>query len=120
MAKKCEHEKIKSSCPSCSSEQALKKYERAAKRRNILFSLTLTQFEKLTDASCVFCGEQPSLGVDRKDSRIGYNFLNSQSCCGFCNRLKSDFIQENFLIQVQKIAAYQEQLRQQRLRLEVA
>ena len=115
MAKKCEHEKIKSSCPSCSSEQALKKYERAAKRRNISFSLTLAQFEKLTEAGCVFCGEQPSLGVDRKDSRISYIFSNSQSCCGFCNRLKSDLVQELFLFQVQKIAAYQEKLRKQKL-----
>jgi len=81
--------------------------------------LTLADFEKLCAASCAWCGETPSLGVDRIDSRIGYvqtaSVQNCQSLCGFCNRWKSNLPQQVCLTHAAKIAAYQEKLRKQKL-----
>lgn len=111
----CEHSRIRGNCAVCSSEAVLNQYRYKAHKREISFSLTLPEFETLTETACTFCGETPSGGVDRKDSRLGYYFQNSQPCCGFCNRLKSDLIQDRFLQQVQKIAAHQEKLRKQKL-----
>src|SRR5467141_4315917 len=94
---KCEHDLGKSSCPSCSVEQAWKRYDRAATRRGLSFSLSLSEFETLTQAACTFCGQTPSNGVDRKDSRLSYYAENSQPCCKICNRIKSD-MDEYFLM----------------------
>jgi hypothetical protein len=109
----CEHERIRGNCAACSPEQVFRQYQYKAKQRNFSFMLTLDEFEKITQSACVFCGEQPALGVDRKDSRIGYNFRNSQACCGLCNRWKSAMIEHHFLFHASKIAKYQE-LRKQK------
>jgi hypothetical protein len=92
-------------------ERAFKAYQRNAKRKRISFSLTLEEFQKLTEASCTFCGLQPSNGVDRKDSRCGYYIENSQPCCKFCNRLKSDFLQPVWLSQILRISDYVRSMR---------
>jgi hypothetical protein len=125
MEKSCPHGRAaKASCPGCAPEQAFKRYQRAAKRRNLSFSLTLAEFEQLTQAACVFCGETPSLGIDRRDSRLGYYLQNSQSCCGSplggCNKLKSDLPEMIFLRQVLKIAQHQEKLKKQKLQPQIA
>jgi hypothetical protein len=119
MAKSCVHGRTTSSCPGCSPEQSWKRYERAAKRRNLSFKLTLSEFQKLTLLPCVFCGQQPSLGIDRKDSRLGYYLPGqAQSCCGPCNKLKSALAEHLFLRQVLKIAAHQ--LKKQKVQPQIA
>ncbi|SRR5258708_5572533 len=114
---KCVHDREKRNCPICSPEQVFRQYEYKAKQRGLSFSLSLGEFEKLVSAPCVFCGEQPSLGVDRKDSRIGYvsntSLRNCQACCGFCNRLKSSIPESAFTAHVLKIAAHLEKWRKQ-------
>jgi hypothetical protein len=42
-------------------------------------------------------------GIDRIDSLIGYTKLNTVSCCNMCNRMKSDFKQEEFFKQIELI-----------------
>jgi hypothetical protein len=116
MAKKCEHDRIRRTCSVCSPEQVYAAYKyKALKQRKLVFTLTLDEFEKIVQSRCVFCGEQQDpRGVDRKDNRVGYTPNNSQACCWPCNYLKRGLVQESFLSTVQKIAAHQQKLREQK------
>jgi len=111
---KCNHGKFRQNCGICSSEKVFRRYQRQAKERNLAFSLTLDEFETLVNQVCVFCGERPAGGVDRRSNALGYSPENSQACCGICNKLKSSLNQFSFLAQVQKISRYQESQRQNR------
>jgi|SRR6266478_1361010 len=123
---KCEHDRVRSTCSVCSPESVFRQYAYKAKRRNLSFSLTLAEFEKLVAAPCAHCGENwEPRGVDRIDSRIGYvstpSVRNCQSLCWKCNQLKScgrhpgqPENERAFLAHVLKIANHQEKLRKQK------
>jgi hypothetical protein len=119
---KCEHDREKHTCSACEPEKVFHQYERKSALRGLKFRLTFEEFEKLVSAPCFYCGENPGMGIDRVDNRIGYIFSenpilnNVVSCCADCNFLKgSRFSRHAFLAQVTKIAAYQEKLRKQKL-----
>ena len=114
MAKKCEHDRVRQSCSVCSPEKVYAAYQYKAKQRNLSFALTLEEFEKIVQAPCVYCGENPGMGIDRKDNRIGYNLRNCVSCCGTCNFMKRAMLAHLFVYQALKIAAYQEKLRKKK------
>ena len=123
----CEHQRIRGNCTVCSPEQVFRQYQYKAKQRGLSFSLTLDQFEKLVAEPCQHCGENfEPRGVDRIDSRIGYvqnaSVKNCQALCWPCNQLKSCGRQpgqpeneQKHLAHIQKIAAYQEKLRKQKM-----
>lgn len=82
----------------------------AAKRRNILCLLTLSEFENIIGQPCFYCKDffAPDLtcgcGLDRLDSSKGYLIDNVVSCCGVCNSLKLDkFSVQETLAAVQAI-----------------
>jgi hypothetical protein len=108
----CDHDRVRQTCSVCSPEKVFAAYKHKAKQRNLSFALTLDEFEKIVQAACVFCGEQPALGVDRKDNRIGYIPWNCQAACGVCNFMKRAMLHHNFLFQVLKIAKHQESRKQ--------
>jgi hypothetical protein len=108
---KCEHDRVRQTCSVCSPEQVFRQYQYKAKQRNLTFSLTLEEFEKLTLAPCFYCGDRPGMGIDRKDNRIGYNSLNSVPCCGPCNFMKRAMLSHLFVYQALKIAKHQESLK---------
>jgi hypothetical protein len=87
-----------------------------AGKRGLSWTLTLEQFEKITGAPCVYCGETPGLTIDRRDSRLGYYIENAAPADKFCNQLKSDFNVHDWLRQILKIAAFQnrDKMEQQR------
>jgi hypothetical protein len=115
MAKKCEeHDRVRYSCSVCSPENVYAAYQYKAKQRNLSFSLTLEEFEKLTSAPCTYCGESPGMGIDRKDNRIGYVISNCVAACSECNFMKRAMLEHKFLYRAQKIAAHQEKLRKQK------
>jgi len=122
MAKKCEHDRVRQTCSVCSPEQVFRQYAYKAKLRNLSFSLTLAEFEKLVAAPCALCGESyEPRGVDRKDSRCGYLIWNCRASCWRCNQLRScgrhpgqPEDDQAFLFHVQKIATHQEKLRKQK------
>src|SRR5882762_5655502 len=121
MAKKCEHDRVRQTCSVCSPEQVFRQYAYKAKLRNLSFSLTLAEFEKLVAAPCALCGESyEPRGVDRKDSRCGYLIWNCRASCWRCNQLRScgrhpgqPEDDQAFQFHVQKIATHQEKLRKQ-------
>lgn len=83
-------------------------YRRNAATRGLVFNLSKDEFDTITQGECVFCGTSDYIGVDRKDSSMGYIEGNVQSCCTFCNKLKSNFGGEMFLEQVARIASFKQ------------
>ena len=77
-------------------------YKRSAKRRKHKWALSKTQFRKLTQGSCTYCGSKPSNiieksdlngpyiynGIDRIDNSKGYVPNNCTACCRNCNTQK--------------------------------
>lgn len=97
-------------------------YKKSAKKRNIEYSLTSEEFDKLITGPCVYCGSSLTntkkgqgktsgdfkyTGIDRIDSTQGYTIKNSVSCCWTCNNMKSNFKKDFFLNQIEKIYEYQ-------------
>jgi hypothetical protein len=111
MAKKCEHDRVRQSCSVCLPEKVYVAYQYKAKERNLSFSLTLEEFEKLTQAPCFYCGEIPAMGIDRRDNRIGYNSRNCVTACMECNFMKRAMLEHRFLYRALKIAKHQESVK---------
>ncbi len=81
----------------------LAEYRCGARDRGLMWDLTIEEFSTLTSSNCVYCGIEPRYekitkhnktykynGIDRIDSNIGYVTTNVVSCCGICNRGKSN------------------------------
>lgn len=78
----------------------LTQYKSSAKKRKKSFSLTQEDIDNLTSANCAYCGSEPSNqlkyvgvvwrynGIDRLDSKKGYESGNVVTSCKFCNGLK--------------------------------
>jgi len=64
-----------------------------ARRRNLVWSLTLDEYAELLSRPCAYCGgalNSTGAGLDRKDSAVGYTTENVAPCCRVCNLVKSD------------------------------
>jgi len=109
-------------------QNGLKKYlfnncVRGSGKRNHEFNLNFDEFINIVVKDCYYCGEPPSKpskkilinrghvneppfyynGIDRINSKIGYNIDNCVSCCSFCNYMKHTSTQKEFLTQINKI-----------------
>lgn len=104
-------------CKQCAYESLSSRYgiyRKGAKSRNIEFNLTVEQFDELTSKPCYYCGEyykqdyfgKKYSGLDRVDSKGGYNIDNVVPCCEYCNRMKLDYTKDFFYNQIQKIYNY--------------
>lgn len=96
-------------------------YKRNAKRRNLIFNLTIDDFKILTSNNCHYCSIPPLQirksqskynpesknytynGIDRLDSTKGYILENVVSCCHTCNIMKRDQSYIAFLYRIDKI-----------------
>ena len=99
------------------------KYKLDAKIRKFKWRLSIEDFKLLINGNCFYCGEESSNrrivqhslngvdillynGIDRINSKKGYTFTNSVSCCAVCNSFKNNRPMENFLAHVKKIHDY--------------
>lgn len=82
-------------------------YKQNAKKRGVAFDLSLTQFSSLLKKSCIYCGTDDRIGIDRVDSSLGYFDGNCASCCSDCNYAKREMSSESFLNLVARIHAHQ-------------
>jgi hypothetical protein len=87
------------------------RYVNGAKRRNIFFDLTRSDFVELIKKECHYCGglsEKESgiiagnvprryNGLDRKDNIKGYIKENVVPCCLVCNFMKRNLGEKDFL-----------------------
>lgn len=79
-------------------------YKKNAASRKLEFTLTILDIENLIFSKCFYCsriGVNKSIslrynGIDRKDNTIGYLVENCVTCCGQCNRAKSDLTISQF------------------------
>lgn len=114
MAKKCEHDRIKSTCSVCSVESVYHQYERKARERNLTFRLTLEEFKQIVQQQCHYCGlyaGQEVMGIDRVDNRIGYLKSNCVAACQECNFAKRAMLAHRFIAMALRIAKHQESLK---------
>lgn len=93
-----------------SMNQVMAGYRHKAKKSERSFSLTKPQFFAISQAPCFYCGSARSNthrsphgtgdfsynGLDRIDTRKGYIFSNTVSCCRVCNFAKSNNSQGEF------------------------
>jgi hypothetical protein len=78
-------------------------YKRNAAARGLVFNITKAEFAAVTEMACTFCAATDHVGIDRIDSSKGYIEGNTQPCCTFCNKMKSNFGEEAFLAQIARI-----------------
>lgn len=81
-------------------------YVRGAVKRNLLFNLTIEQFESIVRSPCSYCNsfnEERVIGIDRINSNKGYVIDNVVPCCSVCNIMKSDLTKEEFFEKIVEI-----------------
>lgn len=79
-------------------------YKNSARKRDIPFDLSMDDFMAFWQLPCVYCGgDIDTIGLDRKDSSIGYVKSNVVPCCYWCNSMKSDKTILEFIGQCEKI-----------------
>lgn len=99
--------------------QLWQEYTAGARNRNLDFGLSLEQLRELAKSNCHYCGRPPQQrqsstapkdmvvnGIDRIDSKIGYNISNCVPCCEVCNRMKMAISYEDFIRHILKIASH--------------
>ena len=86
-------------------------YKRHAKRRGFIYELEREDFARLIKLPCNYCGTPPANlkrmkneidnfyynGIDRIDSRKGYNKSNCVACCEICNKAKMAMSRSEFV-----------------------
>lgn len=66
-------------------------YVRRANKSGLFFNLTEEQFSVITHRACGYCGVHEEVnGIDRKDSGLGYEEENIETCCRWCNNAKAN------------------------------
>jgi hypothetical protein len=84
-------------------------YVKGAKKRNINFALTKTQFNELTVQPCFYCSyskEGEVNGIDRVDNNAGYVEDNVVTCCQTCNLAKGSQHPQEFMDKAVAIHLY--------------
>lgn len=81
-------------------------YERSAKIKHIVFSLSFDDFLSLWGKPCIYCGSPiETIGIDRVENTIGYELPNIVTCCKICNYMKRELSKKDFLLQCHKIVS---------------
>lgn len=96
------------------------RYRSSAKSRKLSFTLSFDEFSIITKANCHYCGVEPRQfrkckgcqapaeynGIDRVDSKKGYEPSNVVPCCFICNRAKMNMPQIEFLEYINRLASF--------------
>jgi hypothetical protein len=77
-------------------------YKGGAKKRKIIFSISVEQFSTFIGKPCMYCGDIAK-GVDRIENSKGYVMENLGSCCGKCNHMKRQWSEKEFIDHCKKI-----------------
>lgn len=105
--------------------EILSVYKYCAKRSERAFKLSKSQFFKLIESDCHYCGCKPNNtnkkflkydenfrynGIDRKDNTKGYTNTNVVTCCEICNRAKLKMTEQQFITWIKNV--YERQTKQ--------
>ncbi len=115
---------IKTSLPEGEAARncVLRTYKQGAKKRNLGWDITASDFFTLITKNCFYCGGLPTNlsykskqhgsffynGLDRLDNNQGYTLKNTVPCCHRCNWMKRNLITTDFLNHIKKIQAFQD------------
>ena len=99
-------------CQASFEDPELNKIKRAyksnAKARGLSWELTDEQFLELVTKDCTYCGHsQKYNGIDRIDSSKGYTINNCVPCCTWCNVMKLNYNESEFLAHIRQIYNFQ-------------
>lgn len=99
-------------CQASFEDPELNKIKRAyksnAKARGLSWELTDEQFLELVTKDCTYCGHsQKYNGIDRIDSSKGYTINNCVPCCTWCNVMKLNHSESEFLAHIRQIYNFQ-------------
>ena len=84
---------------------AFNRYRLSAIKRGFVFELTHKEFNAFFQDKCYYCGDKIKvIGIDRKDSNIGYLLSNCVPCCTFCNLMKRNHTESVFIQKCNQIA----------------
>ena len=99
--------KLYSRCRACHVRSTMfDSYRRNANKRGLTFNLTRDYFQQLTHQPCIYCGgmhHKGYNGIDRIDSRIGYEPNNVAGCCKTCNLAKNNQPIDSWLAWLERI-----------------
>jgi hypothetical protein len=93
-------------------------YVNHAKKSELMFELSVEEFQLITSTPCFYCGANPSnehkssnkrgryrySGIDRIDNNLGYSFDNCVPCCRRCNVSKNKHTVQSFIEHCTKVA----------------
>jgi hypothetical protein len=83
-----------------------REYKASAKKRGLLFPLTIKELGEIVNQPCHFCGTEEAGGIDRKDNSQGYFIENCLPCCQYCNRAKYTRTYDEFLEWVDRLTQF--------------
>ena len=72
-------------------------------RPHLKIELSFNQWLTFKHQPCFYCGATKNIGIDRKDSSIGYTLENCVSCCYLCNIMKQTLSIDKFLNHIELI-----------------
>jgi hypothetical protein len=115
--KKCYDESLKRKDNGPAILRAFISLSSNAKTRGYSVNISLEEFYQIASQDCWWCGGHPIEksgpkkwqnsvklnGIDRLDNLRGYDFDNCVPSCYFCNRIKSDLTETEFLSKIEKI-----------------
>jgi hypothetical protein len=79
------------------------KYKLGASTRNLEFSLSFEEFQKLVESPCYYCKKYNDIevvGIDRINSSLGYISANVYPSCETCNKMKGSLSIYDFAKQI--------------------
>ena len=79
------------------SKSSFNNYKKNAIKRNIIFNLEKSDFDKLITSKCFYCKIEEANGIDRINSNKSYTNINCVSSCYTCNLMKLDYSQDQFI-----------------------
>lgn len=84
--------------PKITVKYKYREYKKRAVKNSISFSISLEYFSFFWKKDCHYCGcPIKTIGIDRKESNIGYVNDNCVSCCSDCNYMKNSRSYNDFI-----------------------
>lgn len=111
-------EKIRLPHGQSARNELFRSYQKRALDNGMAFEFNVEDFEKITQKPCCYCGALPSgifkaktgnfiyNGIDRIDSRKGYEISNCQPCCKRCNQAKNNMGEAEFIDWICRVYNY--------------
>ena len=101
-------------------KRVLYNYKHSARAKNVPFLLEYTDFLRLLEQNCYYCGMCPTNksynytkdtafiynGIDRKDNTQGYTLENCVPCCSICNKAKRDMPYNEFINWIERLTQH--------------